>query len=352
MNSLTRRGFATGGLAAAGLFGLGLPARATADVEWGIAVEGQPFREDAAYRDAIARTAELIVPMNGFKWGPMRYDRAGFDFTEAEEVVSFAEGLGLPVHGHTLLWYAYNPPWLDALTGRSELVDVLEAHIAEVVGRYRGRVRSWDVINEVVAHDPITQGRWRDGVWRRVLGPQQVEIAFAAAHAADPAARLFINDYDLEDDTPRTRERQDAVLAIVRRLQKRNLPVHAIGMQAHLYAERTIGTANLRRFIRELAAMGVGVAVTELDVIDWRLPKDPVTRDALVANTARAFLDTVFDETVPEFVATWGLSDRYSWIGDTFPRLDSAKARPLPLDRDLGRKPLFDVLEEYVGARP
>ena len=348
MKPLTRRAFGAASLALGA--GLALPARATTRPPWGIAVETEPFREDRDYRAAIGRHAGLIVPMNALKWATLRYERDVFNFAPADEIIAFAEARNLPVHGHTLLWYGYNPSWLDAIASRSKLLKALEEHVSRVVGRYRGRIRSWDVVNEVVAHDPVRQGRWRDGVWQRVLGPSQVEIAFEMAHAADPTARLYVNDYDLEDDTPRARERQDAILAIVERLQRRGLPVHAVGMQAHLYAERGIGRENLRRFLRELKGRGVGVAITELDIIDWRLPLDPVERDALAAAKADAFLGTVFEETVPEFVATWGLSDRYSWIGETFPRDDAGKARPLPLDEDLRPKRLFDVVQRYTGG--
>ena len=347
MKPLTRRAFHAGSLATA--LGVAIPATAASRPLWGVAVETEPFREDTAYRQAIARHAGLIVPMNALKWATLRYEKGVYNFGPADEIVAFAERLGLPVHGHTLLWYAYNPDWLDAINSRSRLIDVLEKHIETVMTRYRGRVRSWDVVNEVVAHDPVAQGRWREGVWQRVLGPSQVETAFAIAHAVDPDAKLFVNDYDLEDDTARARERQDAMLAIVRRLQRRNLPVHAIGMQAHLYAERGIGHSNLRRFLRELRALGVGVAITELDIIDWRLPKGANERDRLVAAKAAEFLDTVFEETTPEFVATWGLSDRYSWIGETFPRDDDGTARPLPLDASLRPKPLLEVIRRYTG---
>lgn len=349
MQPLTRRAFGAGAIAA----GL-LPTLASAQIEkvpWGIAVATEPFRDDPAYRAAIAARAGLVVPMNALKWATLRYERDVFNFGPADSIVAFAEGLKVPVHGHNLLWYDYNPAWLDAITSRAELLKVLETHIERVVGRYRGRIRSWDVVNEVLAHDPARQGRWRDGVWQRVLGPAQVEIAFAMARAADPSARLYINDYDLEDDTSRTERRQAAMLAIVRRLQQRNIQVDAVGLQAHLYAERRIGTANLRAFVRTLKAMGVGVAVTELDVIDWKLPLDTVVRDRAVADTADAFLDAVFTETVPEFVATWGLSDRYSWIAETFPR-DEGLARPLPLDAELRSKPLLDTLARYVSMAP
>ena len=353
MEPLTRRDLCRGaGGLLAGLAGASLlPGRAAGGptVPWGVAVEHGAFSADPAYRAAIASTAGLVTPMNALKWGLVRHERGRFDFAKAETLVAFAEGRGLPVHGHALLWYAHNPGWVEALRSRSEAAAVLEEHVARVVGRFSGRIRSWDVVNEVVAHDPSAQGPWREGVWQRLLGPAQVEIAFRAAHAADPAARLYVNDYDLEDDSARTRARQDAVLAIVDRLQRRGVPVHGVGMQAHLYGERAIGAANLRRFLRGLKARGVGVAVTELDVIDWRLPEAPPARDRAAADLVDRFLGTLFEEVTPDFVTTWGLSDRYSWIHDAFPRGDGARARPLPLDVRLERKPMYRVIRRYTG---
>jgi len=205
------------------------------------------------------------------------------------------------------------------------------------------------VVNEVIAHDPLNEGKWRRGVWSNVLGPKHVEIAFSAAAAADPTAKLFINDYDLEDDSLRTEARQKAMLSIVRRLQDRNIPIHGVGLQAHLYAERAIGVENLQKFVRQLTALGLEVAVTELDIIDWKLSADPQTRDRGVARTAQDFLEALSGAATPRNITTWGMNDRYSWIGETFARDDRAQARPLPFDRQWQPKPFWDVIQRYRG---
>ena len=346
--ALTRRSLLAG--AGSASFAAAAPAWGEgARIPYGVAVALDPFRNDARLKEHLRRYADVIVPMNALKWASLRHTEGQFDFAGADEIIAFAEGLGRPVHGHACCWYAFNPPWVDSIQSPRRLERELRVHIERTVGRYAGRIASWDVVNEAVAHDPREAGKWRRGVWYDVLGPRHLDIAFEEAARADPKARLFLNDYDLEDDSARTPTRHAAILSMVRRLQDRNIPIHGIGLQAHLYAERAIGVEALHRFLRDLKALGLEVAVTELDVIDWKLPADPARRDRAVAATAREFLDALLAEARPRVVTTWGMNDAYSWIDDTFPRDDGARARPLPFDRDWQPKPLFDVVRSSTG---
>ncbi len=318
-------------------------------IPFGVAVHLEPFRNDPMLKQMLIKHADVIVPMNALKWASLRYDETRFDFSGADELIDFAEQNGKKVHGHGPLWYHANPPWLDAIKSPRKLEKLLVEHISAVVGRYAGRIGSWDVVNEVISHDPSNEGKWRAGVWYNALGPKHVDLAFKAAAAADPKARLYINDYDLQDAGLRTRARQKAILGIVRRLQDNNIPIHGVGLQSHLYAEREAGQQNLALFIQQLQQMGLGVSVTELDVIDWKLTADMKLRDRAVAATAQQYLATLSELITPQFITTWGLCDRYSWINQAFPRTDSAQARPLPFDRDWKPKPLFDVIQSFAG---
>ncbi len=309
----------------------------------------EPFRKAPKMKELLIRHADVIVPMNALKWASLRYVKRRFDFSGADEIIEFAERHGKAIHGHTLLWYGFNPKWLDRVRSERDLERFLNEHIETVMGRYAGRIASWDVVNEVVAHDPLNGGAWRRGVWYDVMGPRHVEVAFRAAALVDPSADLYINDYDLEDASPRTKARQDALLKIVRRLQDKNIPIHGVGLQAHLYAERKIGKDNLFIFIEQLKRLGLKVAVTELDVIDWKLPRDPQVRDRAVEATAREFLETLTASVTPSILTTWGLNDRYSWIRDTFKRNDRGRARPLPFDRDWNPKPFFDLIQQTTN---
>lgn len=325
------------------------PALADGKVPYGVAVALEPFRTQPEMKKLLIDHADLIVPMNALKWASLRHTRGEFDFSGADEIIDFATRHGKRIHGHALLWYAYNPSWIDSVSSPSRLESLLVEHIETVVGRYTGQIASWDVVNEVIAHDPLNDGRWRRGIWYDVLGPRHVDIAFRAAAAADPNAKLYLNDYDLEDNSLRTRARQDAVLAIVDRLQKKNIPIHGIGLQAHLYAEREVGPENLQRFVEQLKHRGLTVSVTELDVIDWKLTADKDKRDKAVAMVADEFLSALTAACRPEAITTWGLSDTFSWIDETFQRDDDARARPLPFDEDWQPKAVWDVVRGYTS---
>jgi endo-1,4-beta-xylanase len=325
-----------------------LPSRAAdRTTPYGIAVELEPFRNDPLYRQALIEHADILVPMNMLKWASLRHTKGKFDFERADEIISFAREHGKSVRGHTLVWYGYNPKWVEDISSAREAERVLVDHIEQVVGHYRGVVPSWDVVNEVVAHDPLSEGAWRRGIWQDLLGPKHVEIAFQAAARTDPAAKLVINDYDLENAGRRFDARRAAILNIVRNLQDKNIPVHGVGLQAHLYAERRIDRQGLGAFIQALERLGVKILITELDVIDWRLSKNPVKRDIGVANVVAEFLEVVYAVGRPGSITTWGISDRYSWVSDVFKRKDGAPNRPLPMDTNYQPKLFMDVLEKY-----
>jgi endo-1,4-beta-xylanase len=335
-----------GGLAATAL-APGTAAPATSRLRYGAAAMKENFVEDPRYRDALVRHCDIIVPMNDLKWEALRPTRQEFAFEDADRILNFARSNGKSVRGHALCWYGGMPGWTKSISSRREAERELITHIETVAGRYAGRIPSWDVVNEAIAHDPAKQGVWRDTLWHRLLGPEHIEIAFRTAAAADPKAELVYNDYDLETSDPREERRRNEVLALVRRLQDRKIPIHAIGFQAHLYAERTIDPEGIARFAAALKALGVKMIVTELDVIDWRLPAPSAERDRLAARHVETFLSAMTAAGPLETLITWGITDRYSWVPETFKRNDAAKSRPLPLDEDFRPKQMMDVIERF-----
>lgn len=342
MRGLTRRGLIGGGLAALPLTGAAL---AAAGIPVGAAVLSEDFQSDPRLKDALIRYCDILVPMNDLKWEALRHQRAGFDYARADETISFARRNGKGLRGHTLAWHEALPPWVRSINSKAEAERELVRHIETLVGRYRGIIPVWDVVNEVIAHEPTDDKPLRDSIWLQHLGPAYIEIAFRAAAMADSSARLVINDYDLENSGPRTAQRQAQMLRIVRNLQDKGIAVHGVGFQAHLYGERDIGVEGLQAFVTALDRLGLSVSITELDVIDWRLPADPGARDMAAAQLVTTFLQTVMAVKRPDCIITWGITDRSSWIAQTFKRNDGLMNRPLPLDADYRPKAMMRALE-------
>lgn len=350
--SLTRRSFVSGGLAlgaAAASAGLRPAAAKGGRVPFGAAIQIDYFDSDPAYAQAFLDHCDIILPMNELKFSSLRPARETFDFASADRLVDFALANGKASRGHTHIWWNALPDWLQAITTAAEAERELVRHIAAVMERYRGRLASWDVVNEVIAHEPSRDAPLRDSYWLRVMGPRHIPVAFEAAQRADPSAKLMLNDYDLEFVGARYDTRRTIALSLVRQLQDANLRIDAVGIQAHLYSDLKIDVEALARFGADLKALGVRLIVTELDIIDWNIRGGAQEQDAAALAIVGDLLDGVFAAGPPEAVITWGITDRYSWISDAMPRRDGKPERPLPLDRDFRPKPWYELIRRRLA---
>ncbi len=348
----TRRTLVTGALAGVATAAIASLNGANAQsgvrrARYGAAVRADALAADAAYAAALAARCRLIVPEGSLKWSDLRPSATEFRFTDADIIAAFADRHRIDLRGHTLAWYGAMPAWTEAIASRAEAERTLVHHIETVVSRYAGRIVSWDVVNEAVPEKPATVSDLRPFAWTRWLGADYIAIAFRAAAAADPNARLVLNEYDVEFVGARFAARRAALLHIARNLVERGVPIHAIGLQGHLLADREIDRDGLQTFLREVRVLGLDVLVTELDVIDASLPGAIEVRDARVAECARSFLNTVAEVTPPSAILTWGISDRYTWVPMYFTRSDALPNRPLPLDAQMRPKPFMAVLEQF-----
>jgi endo-1,4-beta-xylanase len=348
-HSLNRRDILVGGATVVGAYLLGIQPSQAKKVGFGAAAMKENLRDDPLYREALIKYCDIIVPMNDLKWEALRPEPKKFAFEDADNAIAFAKNNGKGVRGHALCWYEALPNWVKAIQSPKEAEAELRNHIETVVWKYRSAIPSWDVVNEAIAHDPSKQGIWRDGYWQKTLGERHIDIAFDAAAKADPKAQLVYSDYDLENTGERETLRRKHTLALVRRLKDKNIPIHGIGFQAHLYAERTIDEDGLARFARDLKALDVVLLVTELDVIDWRIPGSFAERDRAAAEHVSRFLSAVSAEGSLESVVTWGITDRYSWIPEHFKRGDGLANRPLPLDEQYREKPMLKVIKDFIA---
>jgi endo-1,4-beta-xylanase len=266
---------------------------------------------------------------------------------------------GLKITGAHLLWYMRTPPWLETLS-RADAEKAVAAHIARIAGVYRGRVYSWNVVNEAI--EPPQKGP--DGLRMnsplvRVLGTDFFATAFREARAADPNALLLYNDYDLDLDVPWQQARRDALFRLLDRLQKANAPIDGVGLQSHLKYRQIADFHEkpYRGFLHDLAARGLKIVITELDVDDIGLPADTVARDQAIADVYARFLAVALDEPAIAGLVTWGICDAYSWHNHTqwFPeysRADHLPQRPLLFDANFQPKPSFYAVLNALRNAP
>ena len=327
---------------------------------YGTTISSEQITKDAPFVDLVLQQTGLVVAENDMKWQVMnRGTRGNDDYGPADTVAAFALENGLALRGHNLLWYYRTPSWFFDLSSRQEIESAIVGRIRDLAGRYRGMVHSWDVVNEPIEPKDGRPDGLRTGVFLEMFGPEYLALAYRTARETDPAARLVVNEYDIELDTPDQEARRTALLKLLERMQRSGTPVDAVGIQAHLSCAGgpPFSAPRFRRFLADLAGLGLTIQITELDVTDETAPADQAVRDRLVADTYSRFLEAALDEPAVKMVVTWGLSDRHSWIvrketNQSKWRTDGLPSRPLPFDADLKPKPAFDAVAHAFAHAP
>ena len=313
------------------------------------------------YRAVVLAECGALVCENEMKWPALRPDAATFDFSRSDAIVALAEGHGMKMRGHTLLWHHpdWFPRWLtDYDFGSRPAVEgerVLQAHIRRV-GEHYPQVVSWDVINEAVDADT---GERRETSLSRAMGPEVLDVAFHTAREAAPKARLLYNDY-MSWEAGHENHRA-GVLKLLEGFKTRGVPIDGLGVQSHIgsgNADNSVGfdtaqETEWRRFLDEVTGMGLTLEITEFDVHDKNLPADPVVRDREVAALGRRYLDLMLEYPQLDTVMAWGMSDRYTWLQGRWPRADGLPKRTNPYDAEFRAKPLREAMAaSFQAAAP
>jgi endo-1,4-beta-xylanase len=298
----------------------------------GAAVE--PWQLDTIDGRLLAWHFNSVVAENAMKPPRVQPSEGRFEFSDADRIVEFALRHGMKIRGHTLLWHEETPAWFWQADGgpasRERVLERLRAHVLALVGRYRGHVYAWDVVNEAV--DPSNGDCLRRDRWLQIVGPEYLDWAFRFAHEADPSARLFLNDYETTDP-----DRRRCLLRIARGLLERGVPLHGIGHQMHIHLDRP-SEGEVEETLRETAALGLESQITELDV---SLAESHIgTAEALQRQGARyEALFEVFARAGVTAVTFWGISDAHTWRNTGRP--PDRPDRPLLLDRHRQPKPAY-----------
>ena len=294
----------------------------------------------------------ILVPENAMKWRLTHPDPDRFDFTQADNFMNFAESNHLLARGHNLCWHEHNPAWLDSTLTSQNAAKILTTHIRTVASRYKGRIHSWDVVNEAIRPEHHNHHNLTTSIWLKTIGEDYLDLAYRTAAEADPNALLTYNDFDIETDQPEQEKKREAILALLHRMRKKGTPIHALGVQAHLRTYAGPPTwSGLNKFLKQIEKLSLQVYVTELDVDDSALPAGIPERDRLVAEYYESFLTNILHHHSVKAVLTWCLSDRDSWLQGFRHRPDHLPQRPLPFDAGLHAKPAFFALRDALASR-
>lgn len=314
----------------------------------GVAVSQRDLAGDEA--KFILKNFNSLTPENAMKMGPIHPKENEYYWKDADSIVNFAQHNGLKVRGHNLCWHNQAPAWIfkddeGMQVTKEVLLKRLKDHITTVVGRYKGKIYAWDVVNEAISDKP---GEYlRNSLWYQVCGEEYIAKAFEYAHAADPAAILFYNDYN-EINT----EKREKIYRLVKSLKDAGVPINGIGLQGH-WAVNEPSRAQLDRTFQKFASLGLTLQVTELDISVY--PKEHNARERTAADA-----DTVFSsekenkqmevykisfelfrkyKNIISGVTFWNVSDKASWL-DNFP-VRRRKDYPLLFDKNLDPKKAF-----------
>ena len=317
---------------------------------------------DADYPALYAREAKLLFTEDDLLWYRLKpAPDAPLNFSYADRLIGWAEANRMRVFGAHLVWdEGFGEGWPEDYLwsiDRTQARELLFGTLTATVRRYRGRVDAWSVANEVTGPDGV-RGFRTDVPWWATIGPSYVADAFHSAHAADPRALLVINEFGFETvnewgDEPEPRRR--ATLQVIDQLLRDGAPVHALGVQAHLLAERfaeRFDAQSYTRWLDRVADRGLDILITELDVLDDGLPAHVGLRDVGVADVYRRYLDVALSHRAVKAVVSFGLTDRYSWLQEDLPREDGAARRPLPFDEELQPKPAYGAVARSVAGAP
>jgi endo-1,4-beta-xylanase len=328
----------------------------------GAALNPEQFNErDAAGAALIKQQFNTITPENVLKWELVHPELGRYDFTESDRFVQFGVDNGMFIVGHTLVWHSQTPRWVfqDASgqpVSRDTLINRMRDHIHTVVGRYRGRIKGWDVVNEALNED----GTLRRTPWYNIIGEDYLVLAFKFAREADPQAELYYNDYSLENAPKR-----DGAIALIRKLRENGATVHGIGSQGHDKMDWPT-PAQQDSTIAAFASLGLQVMITELDVDvlpapgqyrgadisynaalqdsinPYRTALPDSVQQALAQRYAELFSVYMKHRDAISRITFWGVSDGDSWLNDWPVR--GRTSYPLLFDRAKRPKPAFDAV--------
>lgn len=363
--NFTRREILKGVAAAPVAYALGGPAFASDVASLGQIAQSNGILFGSAYdRDILnnppfaelyARQAHILTSNNFLKFGSLRPAEGTGDFSTADSLINFALERSIKVRGHNLIWNEWTPEWLQSSSG-DRIAYWLDRHIDETVSRYAGRLHSWDVVNEPLWLAHGNEGGYRGGPWFSALGKSYIATALKRARAADPSAKLLINESGPEWQRYWTHMEgapiRAAFLRLIDELQDAGVPLDAVGLQCHWMPDFEFSPAAFEDFLHEIAVRRLSIYLTELDVSDANLNGSVSQRDAEVARRYELLVSTALKVPQVKVIQTWELCDNATWMRTASLRGPNGRLpRPLPFDDQLRPKAAYEALVRALATR-
>lgn len=300
----------------------------------------------------IKENFSVVTPENCMKPGPVHPEADSWSFDRPDALVKWCQENNIAIHGHTLVWHPQTGNWFFRDADKEVLTKRLKDHISTLVGRYKGKIRSWDVVNEAIndgGNAPAETENLRRSNWLKIIGPDFLPLAFKFAHEADPNAKLFYNDYNIEAGA-----KHGSSMVLLRRLIKERVPIYGVGIQGHWTTGR-VPYAEIDKAISDYASLGLKVSISELDLTirgasggqfggaGFRARRaTPASRKDLQAQAdayAKLFSIFIKHKNSIDRVTFWGLNDRRTWrFGQN----------PLILDSNSLRKPAYVAIVDAM----
>jgi endo-1,4-beta-xylanase len=325
--------------------------------------ESQFSGKDSISDPIVKKHFNTITPENVLKWGPIHPQKDKYNFEPSDQFVEFGEKNNMFIVGHTLVWHAQTPRRVFEIDStkaadRETLLNRMKEHIFTVVGRYKGKIKGWDVVNEALDED----GTLRQSPWMKIIGEDYIAKAFQFAHETDPDAQLYYNDFSLEN-----KPKRDGAIKLIKNLQSQGIKIYGVGLQGH-YKMDWPTPVQLDSTIKDFAALGVKVMITELDIdvlpyqnitaeVNFRINTDKDLQekfdpyknglpDSMQTSLAERYSDLfkilVQNKNSVDRVTFWGVADKDSWLN--YWPIRGRKNYPLLFDRNGKPKPAFDAV--------
>ncbi len=318
---------------------------------FGTATQSRYLVDDSAFASLVWRECACLAPEWEMKWQPIQPKVGEFSPEGMDRLADLSSGQGVWLRGHTLFWHESLPDWFNhEVQSKDDWNRIVAPYVSFVASRYGAKLRHWDIINEAINPQDKQAGQLRNWRLSQLFGEDYIIRAFDLARSSAPEVKLFYNDYGLEYASGWHEERRTAVLKALERWRRADVPIAGFGIQGHLTSQgdTSIPQRRLGKFLSEIAALGLEIVVSELDVGEGNFNQSLAARDQAVADETTRFLQVALDEPAVTGLMTWGLSDRYSWLTN----FHDARNRGLPFDAELQKKPMWHSIAQALIHAP